>query len=320
MPDLSDTVKQLIGQYHGLGNVRKAFDRDPSSNNIAIRQSIPKPDGTPALDLSPGLADQLLRGYESDNLSQLDQFATADAYKEFRKSHIDGLSENGQANAYNVLIKEHDDIRQKLVGSAIKRVATKNEVDKKLKEKDPAFDTKSEEDKLKAYVGVIEKDEKLAKKLEEDASYQVAKYLGIVYGLENMKDEDIPTKGIGIINEGLETNIASLLANEGQVSSVKALAAKVKKSLLEKSIKLIAENGYVGKDVDASLGNLDHGYARAIAEMAQIYEVDSEKAFRKGYEKAKTDGEVKDLGEYKVKKKEKAKVEEKKAMSLYKAA
>lgn len=304
---IDDTVKQLFDQYFTLKGTRRSFESDSSPNNREARNGILDHTGTPAYELEAGSANTLLSMREAENLQEISQHATRDTYAEFKGEFYDTMSDEGQAAAYATLIEEDPHIRSGVKVEALKRVATKHNLDEKLSENDPGFRNKPETDKLKAYEKAVNKDKGMLKDLNEDAAFRAANALELADAIDSYLMRNKPEDAVDLIDQALGVKMASLYRNAGQTANVKALAEKIRDKQREYAVDLMVKNGYVASSVEAAVDRVPHGYAKAAAEVYAAYSGEGENKFRGAYQKAKDAHEVDNLDAFRAKLREKTK-------------
>ncbi len=314
MPELSDVVKRLFGEYTGLKAVRREFERDPSPNNTQAREHVIGEDGQPAYSASAGLADTILTDRQRTNYENLAGFVNKDNYQEFKSEFYGAMSDQGQASAYASLLFEHDDIRARLAHGAVKRVAVKHKLEARLSSADPNFAGLTEDQKLAAYEKAIKADKDMKKELGEDAGIQVLNALSIARTVLDYVNQGKIDDAVNAINGALGVNLGMLYRNEGQAHNAKLVAERVAGKQLEYAARLMAENGFIAGDVEAALDKVEFGYAKAASEVYAAYNSDGEKGFRSQYQKARTAGEAANLADFK------KKLKEKEAKKLWKEA
>ncbi len=309
---IDDTVKSLISKYAKLRDTKKNFEINPNPDNIDARTGIIQEDGQPAYEVQAGTAGAVLRDRIQDNLEELTEYLdTADRYQEFKDEFFNPLSNEGKARAYSTLITDNDEVKGTLQMQAIQRIAVKYDLKNKLSQADSSFATKPEGEQIQAYLGVINQDKRMGEDFIKDASIKATSALELADKLDLLLIKGKVEDAVNILNDKLGIQLAALYRNAGQMASAKALIEKTVKKQRAYAINLMAENSYVINDVEKALERTPRGYATAAAEVYSVYNNADEDKFRKDYAKAKTDGSVTNLDEFRKKSK---KVTEKRAI------
>lgn len=308
---LNKLVEDLFSQYHGLKNLRRGFEEDPSVNNVALREQIPGPDGNPSYGDSPGLVGRVIGEKEEKNRDELSNYINKDTYGDFKKEFYETMSDQGQALSYMSVLDGNRDIAAATNSEVYLRIAKKNNLDRKLAESNRNFASLSDNDKLKAYVKAINSDKALVKEYASDPTVQALGSLALAKQIEELLAKGKVNEACAFIQKELKVDLASLYRNEGNIYNAQLVVQEVADKQREYAFNLMAENSSVAKDVEKALDKTDAGYARAAAEVYSVYNMGQENKFRAEYKKAKEERKASSLKDFKKKiKQERNKKEE----------
>lgn len=275
--ELTDIVQKLLKECNDIKQTKKDFELDPSVNNINVRSRIKNIKGRKAYDENPGTAKTILMANEIRNYETLEQHINKDNFSDFKKLVYSKLDEDKKAVVYMDLLEDNEDIRINMQIDAIKRVAEKYKLEKKLIQENKDFAKLSDDEKLNEYQEAISKDESMQEDFLKDPATQVKLGLDLTYNINSLLRKNKVEDAVDLVNGILNSDINSLLAGHYMDAGKEAMAKIVVKQVLnaqrKKILNLIKENKHLEKDTDEAIARTDYGYAKAAA---KIYKAASE--------------------------------------------
>lgn len=264
---LDGTLEQILQQYGALRAAQESFDRDSSTANTEARNLIMTPQGVPALEHAPGIAEIYLRENRKDTVDGLAAHVNDSNYSTI-KGEI-GLDNDKTAIAYSELVAEYKDIRSKFQAQAIKRVAAANNLDGVLTGEDANFANKSEDEKVAAYLGKIKTDDKMKKQLGEDKVSKATNALMVYYTLKSLVGKNKLDDAVAYASQTLRASIPAILKGNGHEGDAKALLLKIAGRQHEIGYNLMKEASVMA-DVEKAIAGSDKGYAKAAGELYSV--------------------------------------------------